>query len=122
MTKFGKRKDKKRLRKRQISDYQLIRRHLDKYNKLLAVGFTEEEALKKIKQDASMSSLDKLVYRYEAYKNQPGVTSISLQGIRRTVDVDKWIKDKVEKGLLIDRQFSLYYPPNPELKRYKLLF
>jgi len=121
MTKFGKRKDKKRLRKRQISDYQLVRRHLDKYKQLLAIGFTESEALKKIKENASMTSIDKLIFRYNAYKNQPGITSISLQGIKRTVTVEKWIDDKIEANLLIDRQFSLYFPSDPKLKRYKIL-
>ena len=121
MTKFGKTKSKQQISKQQISDYQLVRRHLDKYNKLLSVGFSKEEAIKRIKKDASMTSLDKLVYRYEAYKNQPGVTSISLQGIRRTAKIDNWIKDMVDKGLLIDKKYSLYYPPNPKLKRYKIL-
>jgi len=121
MTKFGKRKDKKRLRKRQISDYQLIRRHLDKYNQLQAIGFSPEEATKRIKKDAFMTSIDKLIFRYDSNKSQPGVTSISLQGIKRTAQVEKWIADKVKNNLLIDRQFSLYYPVDPKLKRYKLL-
>ncbi|GAH49138.1 unnamed protein product [marine sediment metagenome] len=121
MTKFGKRTDKKRLRKRRISDYQLIRRHLDKYNKLQAVGFNPNDALKELKKSVSMSSIDKLKFRYDSNKNNAGITSISLQGIKRTAQVDKWIDDKVEKGLLIDRKFSLYFPPDPKLKRYKLL-
>ena len=121
MTKFGKSKSKKRLRKRQISDYQLIRRHMDKYKQLLALGFTPDEATKKIKKDTTMSSIDKLIYRYTAYKTQPGISSISLQGINRTATVEKWIDDKVQANLLIDRKFSLYFPPDPKLKRYKLL-
>ena len=121
MTKFGKRKDKKRLRKRQISDYQLVRRHLDKYNKLQAVGFTEADALKKIKKDASMTSMNKLNFRYESSKSKPGITSISLQGIKRTAQVEKWIDDKVEDNLLIDRQFSLYFPIDQKLGRYKTI-
>lgn len=125
MTKFGKRRDKKRLRKRQISDYQLKRQNLDKYNKLIAIGFnkdtTEDRALKKLKEGYSMSSVEKLNFRYETFKNQPGVTSISLQGIKRSVAVEKWIAEKTKKGLLIDRQFSLYFPPDPKLIRYKIL-
>jgi len=121
MTKFGKRTDKKRLHKRYISDYQLIHRHLDKYNQLQAIGFTETEALKKIKEDAAMTSIDKLQFRYDSNKTKAGITSISLQGIKRTAQVNNWIADKVEKDKLIDRQFSLYFPADPELKRYKLL-
>jgi len=121
MTKFGKTKSKKQLSEKQISEYQLICRHLDKYNKLISVDFSKEEAIKRIKKDASMTSLDKLIYRYEAYKNQPGVAAISLQGIRRTAKIDNWIKDMVDKDLLIDKKYSLYYPPNPKLKRYKIL-
>jgi len=120
MTKFGKRTNKKRLRKRQISDYQFIRHHLDKYNQLQAIGFSPEEATTRIKKDTAMASLDKLIFRYDSNKNQPGTIAISLQGIKRTAKVEKWIADKVEANLLIDRQFSLYFPPDPKLKRYKL--
>ena len=109
----------------QISDYQLKRQNLDKYNKLITIGYnrdtTEDRALQKLKEGYAMSSIDKLNFRYEAFKNQPGTTAISLQGIKRTVQVEKWIDDKIEKGLLIDRQFSLYFPPDLNLKRYKVL-
>lgn len=93
-------KTKKEFRQQLISDRQLILRNLDKYNHYLSVGYTTQEALSKLKKKEKVNSLEKLIARVDIAINTFGITGISLDGIRITDEVKKYIKDLTNQGLI----------------------
>jgi len=95
---------------------EIIRLMPDQYNHLVSVGFTREQAINKLKKPKT--AVGKLEMMYERDVKRPGVTGISLQGIRRTRDVDKWINQMEKKGLVEDKTYMLKFPYNPLLGRY----
>lgn len=127
MTKFGKRrKPKAKFQKQLMGERQLVIRHMDKYNKLMGIGYSHQQAVKKLrKEDVHMGSLEKLKQRYELNIKKPGTTGITTQGIRNTPAVRAWIKSMVDKGRL-NTSFlptakampgTLYYPTDIKLGR-----
>jgi len=98
---------------RQLKERQLISQNQSLYNKLKAVGYTHQQAIAKIKTTTSNTSLEKLKKMYQKNVKQPGVVGISMQGIRRTKEVENFIKQKQ----LIDRGYVLFFLPDKKLER-----
>jgi len=95
--------------RRRMREEMIIRAYPDEFYNLVSIGFTREQALKKIRGN-KISSVAILQRRYEIDKDRPGVLGISLAGIKRTESVERWI-DKMEKeGKLIDRGGILEFP------------
>ena len=74
-----KRTSKKRRIKKQKSERQLIDDNLETYNQYLKIGYTREQAVKKLKSQPRLPSLGKLKARYERNLRQPGAIGISLK-------------------------------------------
>ena len=94
------RKTKKMRLKKQLSDYELKHRYVDKYKHLKSIGFSEDQTTKMIRRDASMASINKLQDRVMFARGQVGTTGVSLKGIRLTSSVMDYIKE-LEKGDII---------------------
>jgi len=107
---------KKKLIEKEKKEEELIRLLPEDFWKLKSIGFTKEQAIKRIKKP--FGSLDKLTIMYNRDVERPGIYGISMDNIRRTKDVEKWITEKEEQGLLEDRGDVLKFPANPLLGRY----
>jgi len=105
---------KQRGRKRK-SDLQLIYDRKDEYNHLISIGYTQEQAIKKLRNMAPLSSLQKLELRYKNNFKSFGTSGISMKGIKRTKEVEQFIKSHH----LIDRGDTLYFPENKKMERIK---
>ena len=92
-----------------MREEMIMRTHKDEFSHLMSVGFSKDQALKKIK-GSKMSSVQLLQKRYEMDKEKPGVIGISLQGIKRTSIVDRWIDKMENEGKIIDRGYVLEFP------------
>jgi len=103
---------KQRGRKRK-SDLQLIYDRKDEYNHLISIGYTQEQAIKKLRNMAPLSSLQKLELRYKNNFKSFGTSGISMKGIHRTKEVEKFINTHH----LIDRGDTLYFPANKKMTR-----
>ena len=98
---MAKRQSKTRRKNKLLSERRLIYENLKEYNHLISIGYSKENAIKKLKQKPKGSSVDKLKRRIELAKGQVGVTAVSLKGIRVTKDVEVYIK-KIEKAGVIE--------------------
>jgi len=71
----------------------------------------EDMALTLIREEWSPKSrdknLEKLRYRYDRFAAQPGVEAISVEDVKRTQKVEKWIARMQNAGLLIDEGHRL---------------
>ena len=86
-------------RNKLLRERRLIYENIDEYNHLISIGFTKDQAIKRLK---SGSGVDKIKKRIALAKKQFGVTGVSLSGIRNTKDVLSYIK-KLENANVIEK-------------------
>jgi len=118
-------KKKKRLVKKQLRDEQFLRTHTDIYVKYRNRGYSHNKAVELARKEVSQTktkkgtkTLQKLQRQYQISVSRPGVSAISLQGVRRTKAVDNWISNLEAQGEIIDEGYKLKFPKNVELGRY----
>jgi len=88
---------KKRRKNKALSERRLIYENIQEYNHLISIGFTKDQAIKRLK---SGSGVDKIKKRIALAKKQFGVTGVSLNGIRITKDVLAYIKKLETAGVI----------------------
>ena len=87
------RKSRKVIRKHNLSEYQLIHRHVDTYKHLTqGLRYTHAQAVKQIRSATKGTpSTTKLQLRIQQSLHTPGVQGVSLEGIRVTEPVKTYI-------------------------------
>jgi len=86
-------KSRKVVRKRNLSEYQLIHHHIDAYKHLLSVGYAHTDIVKHLRKSTKgESSAEKLYFRITSAYESPGVQGVSLEGIRVTEPVKVYIR------------------------------
>jgi len=95
------------------SDLQLIYDRKEEYNHLISIGYTKDQAILKLRNSPPLNSLTKLKLRYQQSHKAVGTSGISMKGIQRTKDVEKFIVHHH----LIDMGDTLYFPKNKQLGR-----
>ena len=89
-------------RNKALRDRRLIYENVKEYNHLISIGFTKEQAIKRLRQqDKSSGGIEKIKKRISLSKSQFGVTGVNLKGIRITKDVLTYIK-KIETAGVIE--------------------
>jgi len=88
------RKSKKVIRKHNLAEYQLVHRNVDTYKHLVyGLKYTHAQAIKQIRSATKGTpSTTKLQLRIQQSLNSPGVSGVSLEGIRITTPVVSYIK------------------------------
>jgi len=89
-------KTKGDVKRAMMAERQLILRYQDKYQMLLKKGFDHDKAVARLIKGFKMNSLDKLKQRIMTARMRVGVSGVSLDGIRMTEQVKKYIKKLVE--------------------------
>ena len=110
-------KSKKVIHKHNMTEYQLIHRHIDEYKHLLTIGYNHVSAVKYLREKTKgESSTEKLRLRIQSSLNSPGVSGVSLEGIRITAPVISYIK-RLEIEHIIEPyhkgQTSLHFAGKP---------
>jgi len=85
-------------RNKLLRERRLIYENVKDYNQLISIGFTKEQAIKRLK---SGSGVDKIKKRISIAKSQFGVAGVNLKGIRITKDVQAYI-NKLETADVIE--------------------
>jgi len=94
-------KSRKVIRKRQLSDQQLIRQHIEEYKHQIAIGRDYAGALKYLCESTKGSgSLEKLRLRINNARGTPGTTGVSLDGIRVGKDTLAYIRRLEDEGII----------------------
>jgi len=92
---------KKRRQKTWLSEKRLIYENSKEYNHLISIGYTRDQAIKKLKNKPKGTSVDKLRKRIDLAKSQFGITGVTLKGITKSKDVLDFIKT-LEKNDIIE--------------------
>ena len=95
------------------TEQKLIRLHANEYSKMLSIGFTHSQAVNRIRESHSMDSIGILTALYNKNIRTPGSTGFRMTGIKKTPEVQMFIK---EKGLTL-RAGTLYFPRRTSLGR-----
>ena len=106
---------KKRRTQKARSDRQLIYDRLEEYNHLISIGYSRDNAIKKLRSSPPLNSLEKLKVRYDKAFKTIGTQGISLKGIKLTKDVKQFIK----RHHLVKVGDTLYFPGNVKMERPK---
>ena len=94
-------KSKKELKYQLMSESELISRQPLKYRKLINLRYTRQQAIKMLRKETKMDSLSKLQHRIGVARHQVGTTGVSLDGIRLTEVVKKYIKGLVNDNIIV---------------------
>lgn len=93
-------KTKREFRRAMLEERQLILRNIDKYHHMIDIGYTHKQAVKKLIKGAKMDSLSKLQHRVGVAQHTVGTTGVSLDNIRITEVVKKYIKDLETQNII----------------------
>ena len=91
-----------------IKDYQIKKMKHEHLRNLESVGFSESQALKTLRKK-KVPGLEKLKYRYDISLSSPGVTGVNVEDIKRTKEVQSFIRELMRRGQIEDRGRVLYF-------------
>lgn len=100
-------KSKTIFERQQRNIYELRKAHAPDYRHLLSVGYPEQKATERLRQDIGRANLTRLKDRVLIAQNSFGVTGVSLDGIKETAEVKKYIKELVDSGVVTRSAGSL---------------
>jgi hypothetical protein len=106
-------KTAKTAQKKKATEYKLLNLYNSEYRQLRAVNFTHNQAVARIREQHSLSGIETLTRLYEKNIRIPGVTGISMRGIKKTEEVKEFIKTHN----LTERAGTLYFSKNRKLGR-----
>ena len=95
-------KKSKKVRAKQFAyEKRLMYENASEFNHLISVGFTKEQAIKRLKNKPRGSSVDRLENRVKSALNSFNVTGVSLQGIVKSKDVLDYIKSLEKQDVIL---------------------
>jgi len=94
-------KSRKVIRKKLLSDQQLIRSHMEEFRHQMSIGRDYAGALKYLRESTKgTGSLEKLRLRINNARGTPGTIGVSLDGIRVGKDTLAYIRRLESEGII----------------------
>lgn len=85
----------------------------DKYDHYTRTGYTKDQAINKITKEEQMTDYAYVKRMYAHYQKQTdrehGAKAISMHNVKRSKELNDWIKEKESQGKLVDKGDKLEF-------------